>query len=339
MEDNSFEKEETEVVVNREPATASIRETLKQQLNNETNESDEHEPESDTQEEANNESVSNQVIPDVPPMAAPADMNAAERDAFFNPTPANAHILQQYLNRRAYETRTQYDRKMQEVNQLKQQTQALYDTYKEYENQYAKAGHSVVDVTKRAIAWDQLMKEDPVTTALDWLESYGLTPDDLVGQELEYPQGNYLTREEAERIAEERYQALQSEQEKKALELFNQQVVQSFMSSKPLFRDPETASQLEAEMAPVVQALTATGRYNSSQDVLETAYNYVVNGNPTFSALQQRIAAAPVVKQQQATVQKAKQAAKSITGSAGSGTPRIQIKDIRDNLARRFNGE
>jgi hypothetical protein len=150
---------------------------------------------------------------------------------------------------------------------------------------------------------------------------------------------NYLTREEAEKLAEDRYRALQGEQEKKALEYYNQQIVNSFMSSKPLFRDPETASQLEAEMAPVVQALNGTGRYSSAQEVLETAYNYVVNGNPTFSRLQSKITAGQVVQQQQATTQKAKQAAKSITGSAGSGTPRIQVKDIRDNLARRFNGE
>jgi hypothetical protein len=266
-------------------------------------------------------------------------MNAVEKDAFLAPTPANAHILQQYLNRRAYETKTQYDRRMQEVNQLREQTKGYYDAIKQYEDEYAKAGISITDVTKRAIAWDKAMQSNPVETAREWLESYGLTMDELMQAPQQQQQANYLTREEAERLAEDRYRALQGEQEKKALEYYNQQIVNSFMSAKPLFRDPETASQLEAEMAPVVQALNGTGRYSSAQEVLETAYNYVVNGNPTFSRLQSKITAGQVVQQQQATTQKAKQAAKSITGSAGSGTPRVQIKDIRDNLAKRFSGE
>jgi len=229
---------------------------------------------------------------------------------------------------------------MQEVEQLKKHTAGLYETIKQYEDEYAKDGISITDVTKRAIAWDKAMQQDPVATALDWLDSYGVRLEDLQGYQPQQQQApQYLTREEAERIAEERYQKIQSEQQKKAVDYYNQQVVTSFMNSKPLFRDPETASQLEAEMAPVVQALNATGRYSSPEQVLETAYNYVVNGNPTFSGLVQRMTAKPVIEQQQAVVQKAKQAAKSISGSAGSGTPRLNSKSLGDNLRRRFHGE
>jgi hypothetical protein len=229
---------------------------------------------------------------------------------------------------------------MQEVEQLKRQTSGLYETIKQYEDEYARDGISIADVTRRAVAWDKAMQANPVETALDWLNSYGINPQDLNNyqpQQAQQPQ--YLTREDAERIAEERFQSIQSENEKKALEYYNQQVVNSFMNNKPLFRDPETASQLEAEMAPVVQALNATGRYSSPEQVLETAYNYVVNGNPTFSGLVQKMTAKPAIQQQQAVAQKAKQAAKSISGSAGSGTPRVQSKSIGDNLRRRFIGE
>jgi hypothetical protein len=267
-------------------------------------------------------------------------MNAAEKDAFLNPNTDNAHILQSYLNRRAYETRTQYDRKMQEVNQLREQNSRVYDVIKEYENDYAKEGISVADVTRRSVAWDRAMEANPVQTAIEWLEAYGLTPNDLVGQQEAYQQPTeYLTRQDAERIAEERYKSIQQEQEKKAVEYMNQRAVESFTSRKPLFRDPETASQLEAEMAPVVQALATTGRYSSTDEILETAYNYVVNGNPTFASLAQRLQTAPVIQQQQVATQKAKAASKSISGSAGSGTPRIVTKDIRDNLRRRLSGD
>ena len=92
-------------------------------------------------------------------------------------------------------------------------------------------------------------------------------------------------------------------------------------------------------MAPVVQALTSTGRYSSAEEILETAYNYVVNGNPTFSSLMSKMAAQSAMEKEQAKVAKAKAASKSITGSAGSGTPRIESKNIRDNLRRRMAGD
>lgn len=344
MEDNTeINPSDTEVTVDREEAELSIRQSLKQNLKN-TKPEVEAEASTDD-EDTSSDNVAVEAVPTPqqtpPPMAPPADMNAAEKDAFLNPTPANAHILQSYLNRRAYETRSDYSRKMQEVEQLRKETAGLYETIKQHENDYAKDGISIADVTRRAVAWDRAMANNPVETALDWLESYGVSPEDLLGyqQQALQQQPQYLTKEEAERIAEERYQAIQSEQQKKAVEYYNQQVVNSFMSNKPLFRDPETAAQLEAEMAPVVQALNATGRYSSPEQVLETAYNYVVNGNPTFSGLVQKMAAKPVIEQQQQAVAKAKQAAKSISGSAGSGSPRIVTKSLRDNLQRRMGGE
>ena len=334
--------EDTEVSVKREPAELSIRQSLKQNLKQIEEEPETQEPAEAADEETDTPAVEPEpaVPQEKPLLAPPADMNAAEKDAFLNPTPANAHILQSYLNRRAYETRSDYSRKMQEVEQLKKQTAGLYETIKQYEDEYARDGISIADVTRRAVAWDKAMQTDPVQTALDWLDSYGVRLEDLAGYQQQAPQQpQYLTREEAERIAEERYQSIQSEQQKKAVEYYNQQVVNSFMSNKPLFRDPETAAQLEAEMAPVVQALNATGRYSSPEQVLETAYNYVVNGNPTFSGLVQKMAAKPVIEQQQQAVAKAKQAAKSISGSAGSGSPRVVAKNLRDNLQRRMGGE
>jgi len=343
MEDNkTLNPSDTELTVEREPASISIRESLKQQFKNVVDENGSDNDAGQADQSSDSRSVVTEQVNTPSPalMAPPADMNAAEKEAFLNPTPANAHVLQSYLNRRAYETRSDYSRKMQEVEHLKKQTSGLYETIRQYEDEYARDGISIADVARRAVAWDKAMQSDPIATALDWLDSYGINPDDLYGQQYQpQQQQQYLTREEAERIADERFKSIQSEQEKKALEYYNQQVVNSFMSNKPLFRDPETASQLEAEMAPVVQALNATGRYSSPEQVLETAYNYVVNGNPTFSGLVQRMAAKPAIQQQQQVVQKAKQAAKSISGSTGSGTPRVQSKSLGDNLRRRFVGE
>ena len=283
------------------------------------------------------------------PLVPPADMNKLEKEAFLNPTAENSHILQQYMNRRAYETRTDYQRKMQEVEELRKKTSSVYDVIKEYEDDYAKRGIDLSTIAKKSVLWDRSMQSNPVETALEWLDSYGLSLEDLKagvqpqGEFQTQQSANYLTREQAERIAEEKALALfeqqQEEQKQSAVAYYNERVVQSFVAAKPLFRDPETASQLEAEMAPIVSALSSTGKYSSPEEILETAYNYVVAGNPTFSSLQSAMTARPVVEQKQAVAQKAKAASKTISGSAGSGTPRTEIRNLRDNLRRRFGGD
>ena len=343
MDENVTEVTPEDVTPDRGERDLQIRSSLRKQLN--------AEPAENTGETSVDEATPEQapvetpqkVAPSEPTVyAPPSDMNKAEKDAFINPTPENAHILQSYLNRRAYETRTQYDKKAQELNQLIERNSNVYNTIKQYEEDYAKEGISISDVARRSVAWDRAMKTDPLATAREWLEAYGISPHDLLdeGQTQYQPvQQDYLTRADAERIAEERLQALQTEQEKKAVEYMNQKIVESFMNQKPLFRDPETASQLEGEMAPVVKALAQTGRYSSQEEILETAYNYVVNGNPVFANLVQKLQAKPALEQQMQVAQRAKQAAKSISGSAGSGTPRIVTKDIRDNLRRRMSGE
>lgn len=342
--------ESTQVEPSHETEALSIRDALKGHLS----ESDETKAversatevtkEEDTEESETEVQTQTERIPVVPP----SDMNKAEKEAFLNPTPQNAHVLQQYMNRRAYETRADYQRKIHEVEQLKAQAAPMLETIRQYESEYARQGISLGDIAKRSIAWDQAMKADPVATALEWLDSYGVSLNELQGYgaqqpqngyQPQEPQAQYLTREEAERIAEEKLAAVQQQQQHSAIAYYNERAVESFVASKPLFKDPETASQLEAEMAPIVSALTSTGRYSSPEEILETAYNYVVRGNPTFSSLQTAMTVKPAIEQKQAAASKAKAAARSISGSAGSGTPRIQVKDIRDNLRRRMSGE
>lgn len=349
MEDNTVEVAENEVETGSDASDGiSIRQALEQQYTRLGGEPDtEVKPASEesTQETSQVEATSQEAAPEPIPMVPPADMNRFERDAYLNPTPQNAHILQQYLNRRAYETRSDYQRKMQELESYKQQTSGIYDTIKEYENDYAKHGISLGDIARRSVAWDRAMQADPVKTALEWLDSYGLNVNDLANgyaegiQPQQAPQPGFLTREEAERIAEEKLTAIQTQQQQKAVEYYNQRVVQSFMSSKPVFRDPETAAQLESDMTPVVAALTSTGKYSSPEEILETAYNYVINGNPTYSSIARTMSAKPEIKEQQAAVAKAKAASRSISGSPGSGTPKIQAKNLRDNLQRRLNSD
>lgn len=349
MDDIEIVDNEVQTDVSSDGGKLSLRESLQNNIDAEEAVADE--TDNQAQESQDNQTEEAQPVQEASVQAAPveerpvllppADMRKEEKEAFLNPTAENAHILQGYLNRRAYETRSDYSRKMAEVEELRKQTATVYDTIKQYEGDYAKHGISLADVAKRSIAWDQAMQKNPQAAALEWLESYGLTPTDLMNQQptsQNQPTGEYLTRQEAERIAEERMKSIMDEQQQKAVEYYNQKVVESFMNSKPVFRDPETASQIEAEMAPIVQALNSTGRYSSPSDVLETAYNYVINGNPVYSSLISKMTAKPAIQEQKAAVEKAKAASKSITGSAGSGTPRIEAKSLRDNLRRRLVG-
>ena len=348
---DNVENETTEVAAESTPSKVDIRAALDENFDLRDDDIVEpSEPETEQPSAASQGSASSQeqqpVVERIP-VVPPADMNKFEKEAFLNPTSDNAHILQQYMNRRAYETRTDYQRKMQEVEDMRKQTSGIYDTIKQYENDYAKEGISLGDIAKRSVAWDRAMRENPVETAREWLSSYGIDLNDLYEnqqpgfdqQQYQQPNQGYLTREEAERIAEEKFQAVQQQQEQKAVAYYNERVVESFVSSKPLFKDPETASQLEAEMAPIVQALSSTGKYSSPEEILNTAYNYVVAGNPTFSALNSAMSAKPAIEQKVAAAQKAKAASKSISGSAGSGTPRMEVKNIRDNLRRRMSGD
>lgn len=285
-------------------------------------------------------------------VAPPSDMNKAEREAFLKPTADNAHVLQAYLSRRSYETRADYERRRVELDRLQKQTEAMANVYEEAKKTYSDMQLDPLLVIQNAMKWDVALRDNPTEAALEYLENYGVTPEELYQRWQEqqqnaqypqyqqgYPQEGYLTKEEAERIAEEKIQALMSQQHQEVVAQQNLATVQSFMSSKPLFTatDSQTAAQLEEKMAPVVAALTQQGG-SSQSDILETAYNYVVNGDPVFSDLARKLDAAQKVTTQTRETAKAKHASRSISGSVGSGSPRMAIKDIRENLRRRLNG-
>jgi len=341
--------EDTEVVADTDKVGVSIRDSLQGNFDS-GDEADRVEPstveleeEEDFEEEEELEEpevVENTT--DIPTaIAPPGDMNNAEREAFLNPTSENAHVLQSYLSRRAYETRSHYQREAAKLEEAQKRVNSFYDTIKEYESEYTKQGIPLTDVARRSIEWDRAMKADPVNTAVQWLGAYGLSLEDLqfgvANEGYEAPALEYLTREQAQEIAQEQINQLLEQQQNSALVERNHNAVQSFMSSKPLFRDPGTAAQLEEAMAPIVQALAQQG--GSPQDVLEQAYEYVTKGNPTFAALTAKLEAPVQVEQKVQATKKAKSATKSISGSAGSGTPSIKSKNIRENLQRRFNGD
>jgi len=344
MEDNTpVESNSNEMIANPEKIGISLRSNL--EANFDANQEadrvvpDKVEIEGETEEPAASEPAATPT-PKVA-VAPPADMNKAEREAFLNPTAENANVLQGYLSRRAYEYRTDYQKQTDELNQTRQKVDGFYNVMKDYESDYVKRGLNITDVARRSIEWDRAMQMNPVETALEWLDAYGVNLHDLSnyyqnGYSTQQPV-EYLIKEQAEQIAQQKIEAMINEQRQSTIAYNNHNAVQSFIGNKPLFKDPGTAAQLEEAMAPIVAALSNQG--GSPQEILETAYNYVTKGHPTFSALSQKLEAASLAEKKAAEAQKAKAATKSITGSAGSGTPRTKIKDLGENLRRRYKGE
>jgi hypothetical protein len=355
MADNT---ENTEVKADVDKVGVSLRDSLQSKFSAQDEadrvepdavevEGEEEETEEEETEEAPNEPQTvtpqqTQVKAERLAVAPPGDMSKEEKEAFLNPTSENSHVLQAYLSRRAYQTQSDYSRKMNELEQTRQKVSGLYNVIKDHESDYVRKGLNMADVTRRFIEWDKAMEADPMQTALEWLDAYEIDVNDLVNMRQngympqQQPQQQYLTAADAERIAQEKIEAMMQKQQQSVLAESNYNAVQSFMNSKPLFKDPGTALQLEEAMAPIVAALTQQG--GNPQDILETAYNYVTKGNPTFAALTQRLEAPAVVEQKVRQAQKAKAATKSISGGTGSGSPRMQTKDLRTNLQRRFNG-
>ena len=348
--------ENTEVQADVEKVGVSLRDSLQSKFDAK-DEADRVEPDAvEVEEDEDTEEVETEEAPNEPQqvtpqqtqvkterlaVAPPGDMSKEEKDAFMNPTSENSHVLQAYLSRRAYQTQSDYSRKMNELEQTRQKVTGLYNVIKDHESDYVRKGLNMADVTRRFIEWDKAMDANPMQTALEWLDAYEIDLDQLAqmrsqGYAPQQSQPQYLTAADAERIAQDKIQAMMQQQQQSVLAESNYNAVQSFMNSKPLFKDPGTALQLEEAMAPIVAALTQQG--GNPQEILETAYNYVTKGNPTFAALTQRLEAPAVVEQKVRQAQKAKAATKSISGGTGSGSPRMQTKDLRTNLQRRFNG-
>lgn len=320
------EEQPIEVPQSEEPQEkpASIRESLKQALRKE--EPAAEEPQQVVEEQQQTEAIQ--------PIVAPADMNKAEREAF-----AKNPILQQYLSRRAYDMRAEVSRQYQELQNHQNYINEIRQTFEPHKEVFE--GMTEKEVLSNALEWDKAFRDDPMKAAWEYLSVYGIHPQDLLSYNYQPPQPEYLTRQEAEALAQQQAQSKIDEyfqkKEQEHLVSASYDAVQSFVKDKPLFRDPGTASQVETEMAPIVAALKNNNPQAPAQEILEKAYQMVIAGNPAFSDLVSKLNAKPRIEQKAAVAQKAKMARRSITGSPGSGSPKIH-GTTRDILRLKLNG-
>lgn len=288
-------------------------------------------------------SVSASTATQMTPIAPPSDMNAEERQAFANPTPENAHIIQKYASRRSLETRADYSRQTGELTAQKAKIQNILSVVEPLENEYARKNIAIPDLIKRSIAWDKQMAITPEETALEWLEAYNVDLDRLVELRKGQPAqqidtSKYISKDDLPKLFDERFREMQEEQNRMRLVQEGGVAIQSFMNSKPLFKDPGTAAQLEAEMEPFFKALRQSNPSGHIPEQLEKAYNAAVANNPVFSDLVSKLGARQELEKKTAEAEKAKAASKSITGGPGSGSPKIKDANFREGVRRHMQG-
>lgn len=266
-------------------------------------------------------------------IAPPADMSGAEKENFTKLTPE----MQQYISRRSYEQRNDYTQKTMAASAKEKELNDVYSVVSPIRDEYAKQGIAVPDLVRRAVAWDKAFKTNKVAAAIDYLDSYGINVNDLMQARQEPAAPQYLTHEDAERLADERLEKKLKIMQDERIAGQNFNMVQSFISSKPLFKDIGTAHQLETEMAPIVAGLRSQKPNAPVQELLETAYNYVTKGHPVFSNLTSSLAAKQEIDKLSAQTERSKAASRSISGGPGSGTPKVKSENFRENLRRNLN--
>lgn len=336
--------------VEKEKAHNSLRESLRGHLNGDAPKASQNTPlreslrrnfKADTSEPVKATAVQAEAKPVVEPILAPGTMTAEEKAVFEKLDP----VAQRYVARRAHETHVDYTRKTMEIAEREKalegngkKYQAFEETLAPVRDSYAKKGISEVDLVRRAIAWDQAFERNPIQAAREYLDSWGIDPSELAGAQPAAVQQE-STSEPPQDIKEVVRQQLLEEkriQDQITASERNANAVQSFVSSKPLFSDPGTATRLEAAMDPIVQGLIRSNPGASPAEILETAYNYVTKGDPQFSELIQRYEAKNQAERTKQDAIKAQNASRSVTGGPGSGSPITKYDNVRDNLRARL---
>jgi hypothetical protein len=272
----------------------------------------------------------------IPPIAAPADMSQEEKDMFTKADPK----LQSYLSRRAYENRAALSREMQKIQEKARIYEGLEKAIEPHRDYLYKLGVTPETALNRAVAWDRAVSQDRIGGAREWLAAHGIDPYELI-DESGQPQQQQAQPIDPERIKQEVFEEINQkfmrEQESRATEN-NFNAVERFKSSKILFKDPNTALQLEADLAPVIESLVRKNPKAAPEDVLETAYNYVTKGDEKYSTLLNAYNQREKAEQAKVESEKARSASKTITGGLAGSSPAKQGLSFRDELRLRVQG-
>lgn len=281
------------------------------------------------------------TAPAADPILPPADMNAEEKAAWATLSPE----AQRYLSRRSYEYRADYTRKMQTVAERERAAGDLMNAANQYRDHYNQLGIPTHQAAGKALAWDYAIATRGMPAVREFLEAHGYGLDAiseyLQGGGEEQPQApQALTPEQVQQMVAQQFEQQRHLERAARLAEENDQAVDLFMSEMPLFKDPGTASQIEAAMIPLVEMRRMqinAGRVKpeTQSATLKWAYEQALQHDPSVAPLRERLEAKKQAEQATLEAQNARQAAKSIHGGPGSGSPKHKAKNFRDSL--RYN--
>lgn len=329
--DDSFEEDEEELEVSTEEVSEDVPVVA------------DVEPEPTPELEGDSALAPEAVVAEPPQMiAAPAEFTEEEKADFAQMPPS----IQAKVSKRFYDMRRDYTMKTQEAAEIRKRATGLIDAASTHVDRLAQKRIRVEDAVSHALAWDKAMDEDPVGTAAQWLESYGVDAEEILeyrgGQRNGYQNGRnaYQIPPEIQQELDEgrqfRQQIVQQQQSAQADQVFS--AIETFKAEKPIFKDPGTGAQIEQAMAPIVKALKEQNGGTPPQQILETAYNYVVNGNPEFRALLDGAEKRKQIVQESERAERATRASSSVTGSPGAGSPASVPKDRRELIEAAMAG-
>jgi hypothetical protein len=338
----SVKPEPTKVEAKPERKDSTLRETLKK--NFDKSEDASGKPTSSTPETpAVNKSFVNgeaqQVAKPVDNVLAPASMNAEEKKVWETlPTEAK-----KFLSRREYETRSHLTQQTQGLSlKEKEVSDVLGSITPQIREEYTRQGIAIPDLVRRTIAWDKRVKEG-IDGALEFLEAHGYKASDLANHKAEPAEAPvYLTKEQAEQLAEETFNKKLELHQQSSIAESNANTLQSWIDSKPVFKsDPGTAAQVENAVAEEIEYLKFRGFQGSTAQLLETAYTRAIANNEALSSLRpqavtQQTAKPENIHEQMERVRAAKAASRSANGSLGSGSPMHKSNSLRESLERNF---
>lgn len=276
------------------------------------------------------------------PILAPADMNAEEKEAFSKLAPE----AQRFLARRAHEYRADYTRKTEALAQAAREIRGLEGlNLSQVRDEYAKRNLSLPTVIESAILWDQEFRRDKVNAAKQYLQLWGVTPEQL-GVSTNYPAGQPAAAQ-GQTFQPEQVGQLVEQEVTKRIEQDRQSrhvqacaaAIQSIKEREPLFRDPGTAEQLETVLSPIVAGLAQANPGGDPAKLLDEALSYVKAGHPVFRELTQKLEAGAAANQRQQEATQAKLAARTISGGPGSGSPTKSNLSMRQALRLARNNQ
>jgi len=266
---------------------------------------------------------------------APAEFDEKAKKEFEGLPPE----IKRTVSKRFYDMRRDYTAKTMELAQHRAKYQQLEQVSKAHEGRLARKGVSVEQAISNALAWDHFVEEQGANAALQWLEKHGFDPEELI----EARDGGqaYSGRQQQAQIPTEIQREL--EESRQFRQMFAQQAqgqmvaqvhstLDQFRASKPIFRDPSTAEQIESAMTPIVKGLRSANPTASHGELLERAYNYVVNGDERFRNLVNGAEKRRTIEAQRDHSQRAIRAASSVGSTGpGSGSP-VSIPKGRRNI-------